>query len=105
MPVQHSLSIFNSFKEATDFAKRNPGITIVRNTSGYGRKAVGHRKNTSQPNQTATNRGYFASRMAYASYDDYDDSLEEMNLVLHDLLSDADDYFQSNDDGWFYRDD
>ncbi|QTA86785.1 Uncharacterized protein dnm_028090 [Desulfonema magnum] len=43
--------------------------------------------------------------MAYASYDDYDDSLEEMNLVLHDLLSDADDYFQSNDDGWFYRDD
>ncbi len=48
LPSQEfSLPVFNSFVEASDFAKCNPGFIIVPKSDGYGWKAIGYQSNDS----------------------------------------------------------
>jgi len=44
---EFSLPVFNSFAEAVDFAKNNPGVIIVHESAGYGWKAVGYQSDDS----------------------------------------------------------
>lgn len=119
---------FEIFKDACEYARANPGLTLKRHSSGNG-WVVGKRNRinphpagnaSSPPIQTryfrkqSSNRptddyhysyhtgyesDYFADSDTQTGYD-----LDEYDLIERDFSSDVEDYARSNEEGWFYKD-